>query len=46
MEGHLHCLKYLLSNIRGMGSILNGRNDQVKKISKKIFKNKFFFKTS
>jgi hypothetical protein len=35
MEGHLHCLKYLLSNIRGMGSILNGRNDQVKKNIKK-----------
>ena len=34
MEGHLHCLKYLLSNIRGMGSILNARNDQVIKSNK------------
>jgi hypothetical protein len=46
MEGHLHCLKYLLSNIRGMGSILNGRNDQVKKKTPKKIKKNFYYKTS
>lgn len=28
MEGNLPCLKYILSNIRGMNSILSARNDQ------------------
>ena len=29
MEGHLHCLKYILSNATNTNTIITARNDQV-----------------